>query len=488
MKINKLIGCLAVIAVRLHAVPAIPGDSAASAPVTITVTNSPSCAIPEDFCGLSFGAVAELPGHGGVPGHMFNATNEQLLTLFKNSGLHHLRLGGTTVEGTNAAIPDRSAVDDVFAFAKSAEVKVLCSFPLLNGNSASNAIMAQYIWSHFQPQLDCFALGNEPDVRRYLHPPFGFGTDPAITNYASFLKQWRRFAAAIVQAAPDATFAGPDAANHAWAPMFARDEKDSRMVTLITQHYYAGGRPYIGDGPDKIPAQEAIDRMLSANWPAVKYPDLCKTTLVPVQETGLRYRLTESDDYLKGIDNASDSFASALWALEYLHWWAARGGAGVNFHNTEWLKTDTVYFDEASRAYQIHPKAYGVKMFELGSGGRVEPVGIANPNGLNLSAYGVAATNALCVTILNKEHGPGARDAAVTLAFPGFSPGRAVVMFLSAPHGDIGATGGMTLGGGAITNNATWQGEWQPLRPGESGQLFVKVPAASAALVKTMTH
>src|SRR5580704_9968659 len=112
--------------------------SAAQVPVTVTITNSPGYAIPSDFSGLSFGAVSELPGHGGVPGLMFNGTNAQLITLFKNSGLHHLRLGGTTVEGTNAVVPDRAALDDVFAFAKAADVKVIYSFPLLNGNSSSN--------------------------------------------------------------------------------------------------------------------------------------------------------------------------------------------------------------------------------------------------------------------------------------------------------------------------------------------------------------
>ena len=485
---KKLIRSFALISAWVLAVPSIWADSAAPMPITVTITNSPGYAIPTDFSGLSFGAVAELPGHGGVPGYMFNGTNAQLITLFKNSGLHHLRLGGSTVEGTNAAIPDRTAIDDVFAFAKAADVKVIYSFPLLNGNSASNAITAQYIWSRYRSQLDCFAIANEPDIKRYVYPPFGTGSDPAITNYASYLDQWKKFAAAIVAAAPGATFAGPDAANHAWAPMFAKDEKSSGIVSLITQHYYVGGRPYIGDGPDTIPVSEAIDNILSTNWVAAKYPALCKSTLVPVQGIGLPYRLTESDDYLKGIPNASDSFASALWALEYLHWWAARGCVGVNFHNTEWLKTDTVYFDDGSQSYQIHPKAYGIKMFELGSAGRVEPVEIANTDNLNLSAYAVGSAKALCVTILNKEHGASARDAAVTLVPAGFASGQAAVMFLSAPNGDAGATSGMTLGGGTITDDAPWQGKWTPLKPGESGRFSVEVPAASAALIKITTQ
>ena len=195
----------------------------AQSPVALTISNAPSYAIPDDFCGLSFGAVAELPDHGGVSGYFFCATNTQLVTLFKNCGLHSLRLGGSTVEGTNAAIPNIADIDNVFAFARAAGVKVIYSLPLLNGNSMANAGTAQYIWQHYRQLLDCFAIGNEPDIRRYHYPPFGSGMDPATTNYASYLVAWRKFAAAIANAVPGATFAGPDEANRSWAKLFARD-------------------------------------------------------------------------------------------------------------------------------------------------------------------------------------------------------------------------------------------------------------------------
>jgi hypothetical protein len=256
---------------------------------------------------------------------------------------------------------------------------------------------------------------------------------------------------------------------------------------MITQHFYVGGKPFIGDGPDKIPAPVAIEHILSTNWVALRYPPLYESTLLPARANGLAFRLTESDDYLKGIDNASDSFASALWALEYLHWWAAHGCVGVNFHNTEWLKTDTVYWDEDSQSYQIHPKAYGVKAFELGSHGAVEPVAISDVNGLNLSAYAVGDEKFLCVTIINKEHGPAARAATVTVVPAGFSSGSAKAMFLSAPNNDPGATSGMTLGGGTITNDAPWRGEWASLSPAVNGKYTVAVPPASAAIVKIST-
>jgi hypothetical protein len=455
-------------------------------PITVTVSNKPGHLIPADFCGLSFGAVAELEGHGGVNGHFFSGTNTQLITLFKNSGLRHLRLGGSTVEGTNAAVPDHEAIDNVFAFARAADVKVMYSLRLLNGNPAVAAADARYIWEHYRPLLDCFAIGNEPDIKRYHYPPFGTGSDPAITNYTSYLAAWRKFADAVTNAVPGAKFAGPDAANRSWAGRFAADEKSSGIVTLITQHLYVGGSPWLKPGgPETIPAAEAISNILSEKWVKKNYPEFYREAIDPIAKENMNYRMTEADDYLKGVHGASDAFASALWTMDYLHWCASHGTncVGVNFHNTEWLKTDTVRPD-ADGNFQITPKAYGIRAFDVGGHGFAEPVGLVNKKKLNLTAYAVCDTTNLFVTIINKEYGEGARSAAVNIQPDGFSFGTAEMMFLSAPNGDVGATNGITLGGASITNDSPWSGNWTSPVQSTNKQFAVNVPAASAVVVR----
>lgn len=456
--------------------------------VTLTIKDKAGPEIPRDFSGLSFGAIAEIADHGGVSGHLFNGTNTQLIMLFKNSGLHHLRLGGTTVEGTNAAVPDHAAIDDVFAFAKAANLKVMYSLRLLNGDAATAAENGKYIWEHYRDRLDYFAIGNEPDVKRFASPPFGEGSDTNITNYASYLTRWESFAKAVTNVAPGAKFAGPDPANQAWAKRFADDEKDSGLLGMITQHFYVGGNPYIhgftnADGSRQwYPAAFAISNMLSREW-VEKYPGIFRNTAEPVMAEGFPFRMTEADDYLKGATNASDAFASALWALDFLHWWAARGAAGVNFHNTEWLKTDTVYLDDTGN-FQSHIKAYGIKAFEAGSHGHAEKVKVENGNNVNLTAYAVGDAEHLYVTIINKEYGEGAHDAAVEIKPETFSIGKAEVMFLKAPNGDVGAMSGVTLGSGTITNNAPWDGKWVSLNTITKGVCSLTVPKTSAAIVK----
>ena len=102
--------------------------------------------------------------------HFFSPTNTALVTLFRNLGLRHLRVGGTSVESPpKTPIPGVNDIDSLFAFAQAAGVsKVIYSFRLLETNAeqhvaATNAVLARYIWDHYRPQLDCFAVGNEPD-------------------------------------------------------------------------------------------------------------------------------------------------------------------------------------------------------------------------------------------------------------------------------------------------------------------------------------
>src|SRR5580765_7057261 len=181
------------------------------------------------------------------------------------------------------------------------------------------------------------------------------------------------------------------------------EEKDSGVLALVTQHTYVGGNPR----KRGIDRERAIENMLSRAWVTNNYPELYRAVLKPVQQEGFRFRLTELDDHVHGVTNASDAFVSALWALDCMHWWALHGASGVNFQNTEWLRIDTFYLDSEGN-YQVYPKAYGIKAFDLGSRGHVAKVSLENKRDLNLRAYAVADETNLFVTIINKEHGAGA--------------------------------------------------------------------------------
>lgn len=457
-------------------------------PVTVTVAaQANGFRIPEDFAGLSFETGNEILNRNRVHGYLFSPTNRQVITLFQNIGIHNLRLGGGTVDGTNAAVPTEAGIDGVFRFAKAAgNLRVIYSFRLLNGDAAADAAAAKYIWQNYRERVEAFSIGNEPDWKSYAYPPYGTGSDPAITNYASYLARWRQFASAITNAAPGAVFAGPDTGEYSavtyfdgksWTEHFAEDEGSSGLVALLLQHYYAGG------GPGRTRGPQAVRKMLSAGWVETNYPWLYEHNLAPVVAKGMAYRMTEANDYLRGIADASNAYASALWALDFMHWWAEHFCAGVNFHNKSWLLTDTVFLDGAGN-FQANPKAYGIKAFNLGAQGRVQTVSVGNSGGLNLTAYAVDAPGNLCVTIVNKENGPEARDAAVTILPGGLKNGSVSGIFLTAPGGNIAATNGLTIGGAALGNDRPWPGEWADLGALTNGRCVVTVRAASAAVVR----
>jgi len=469
--------------------------ASAQSHVTVDIADQPGVAIPNDFAGLSFESSNLNPDKQGQ--HLFSPDNKPLIDLFRVIGIHNLRVGGGTADGPEFKIPGQADIDQLFGFAKAADVKVIYTVRLLNGNAQQNAAIAQYIQQRYASQLVCFQIGNEPDWHSFHTSP-GHERDPRIlettpeipgTAYPSFLKEWRDFAAAIDATARGAKFTGPDTGSdypvpgtkntdfegQSWTERFAHDEKGSGNLLFVTQHDYPG------QSAAGVAVDTAVDSMLSATWPKERYQVLFHHVLEPVEREGLTYRMTEANDYTGGVDGASNAFVSALWALDYLHWHAAHGAAGVNFHNKSWIFTDTIY-RAGDGTFHFNPKAYAFKAFEVGGQGRINPVSINNDDDINLTAYAVRANHEIYVTLINKEHGPRARTASVTLHAAGVK-GEVESMSLEAPGANLTAREGITFGGAAITQGE-WNGHWNKLAQSKDDRTTVLVPPASALVVK----
>jgi hypothetical protein len=222
------------------------------------------------------------------------------------------------------------------------------------------------------------------------------------------------------------------------------------------------------------------------------YPYLYARVLAPLVAMGVPYRMTETNDCLHGVPGASNGFASALWALDDMHWWAAHHMAGVNFHNNPWLPTDTIVPDPAPCAaqgcanYRVTPKAYGIKAFDLGSHGYVEPVAIANPQKINLTAYAVGTSHDLYVTIINKTHATthDAIDAALVIEAAGFDGATVDSMVLTDGEPGNAALSTATLGGATITNHEPWSGKWTLLGRVRNGKFALTVESTTAVIVR----
>ena len=287
---------------------------------------------------------------------------------------------------------------------------------------------------------------------------------------------------------------------------FAADLKNSGLLAEGLQHQYVWGLP--GD----TPAQEAIDDMLSSDWDDATavgsqpargdgtaefhpYPFVYEKVLAPLVAQGVPYRMTEANDCLHGVPGASNGFASALWALDYMHWWAAHHMAGVNFHNNPWLPTDTIVPDPAPCTaqgctnYRVTPKAYGIKAFDLGSHGSVEPVAIANPQKINLTAYAVGTSHDLYVTIINKTHSMthDAMDAAVVIEAAGFNDAIVDAMVLTDGEPGNAALSTVTLGGDTISNMRPGLASGCPWAMGTTGNSRSPWQSTTAVVVRIRT-
>lgn len=507
-------------------------------PVTVRVDHAQhGYAIPTDFIGLGFETASELPNHYEVSGYFFSPANRQLITLFQNIGVKEIRVGGGTVDGSGPGghcgtpPPTLADVSELFRFARAAKIKVLYSLRLLNPDAcrdphlaSDDARIAQYIWRRYRANLDYFAIGNEPDVGSFHSYP-GHIVDrniyeavPGVAGsaYPSYLAAWRKVAHAILRLVPQAKFAGPDTAVSAtssytpnpatgmsWTDKFIQDEAKSGIVSEATQHHYVWGIP--GD----TTARTAMNDMLSSAWdddtsigwqPADRggkarfhpYPYVYSHILAPLVSRDVPYRMTEANDCLHGVEGASNGYASALWALDYMHWWAAHHMAGVNFHNNPWIPTDTIVPNpnpcapSGCRDYHINPKGYGIKAFDLGGHGYVEPVTLSNPDKIDLTAYAVGAARNLYVTLINKTHDAASdtTDAAVTIRTGKIRAASvASIVLTDGSPGDAGLRTA-TIGGASIPNDGRWRGRWTPLPAERDGEIQVSVPATTAAVVR----
>jgi len=130
----------------------------------------------------------------------------------------------------------------------------------------------------------------------------------------------------------------------------------------------------------------------------------------------------------------------------------------------------------------VRPLGYGIKAFDLGGHGKFVPVKLSGAEQLNVRAHAVlGADKNVYLTLINNEHGEAAKDIQMTFVQP---VSMAEAISLTAPNGDVAATWGVTLGGGEIAADGSWNGKWKTLEAGSGSKVTVTVPATSAMVLK----
>jgi hypothetical protein len=452
----------------------------AQSPIALQVDLAhPGRAVPADFCGLSYEIKMVLP-NAATGKHYFSPDNEALIGAFKTLEIKHLRVGGNTAERAAIPIPGPADIDSLFGFAQAADIKVIYTVRMEGNTPAAAASVAKYVMDHYRDRVSCLTVGNEPDK------PW---------KYPAYLEEWKKFTAAILapDCVPDAKFCGPSPRQQGveFSRLFANDVGGWEHLAFLTQHFYARG-----DGDIMTDPVKARELLLSPELYQV-YQKFYDAFVPAAKARGTAYRLEEANSYAKGgAVGASDTFTASLWSVDYLYWWAWHDALGINFHTAGQKQPRGLPGPEKPNVYtaltlspkgiKVLPLGYGMKLFNLGSRGRLVPVNVAsNPDNLNLAVYGtIDSDRTLHLTVLNKEHGPAGRAArlAVDSGLPG---ARGKIIFMSAPAGDIAAVEGVTIGGAEIKEDGSWSGKWSDLPAASAeGSVTVVVPAASAAVIE----
>ncbi len=222
--------CIAPILLALLFDPFNPKPTLAQIPVQLNLnTAAPATPIPPDFLGLSFETLTLLPHADGTPAY-FVPGNGPLIQLFHTLGIRSLRIGGNTADTPTIPIPSEPEIDQLFQFAQAADVKVIYTLRLRESSIPRVAEAAKYLMDHYAAQIDCLAIGNEPNIYEKEFP-----------NYASDL---HAYSSAVLAAAPNVRFCGPGTnitGTAPWANAYIKEFGHSPQLLWLTQHAYPGG-------------------------------------------------------------------------------------------------------------------------------------------------------------------------------------------------------------------------------------------------------
>jgi hypothetical protein len=447
--------------------------------------------IAPGFLGLSFEYFA-LPSYAGTNPE---AVNPVLIQLIRNLADGHppvLRIGGDTTDqtwwpvpgvsrpaGVNYALtPDWMQITRSLATRLGARlilgINLEADSPTIAAAEA-NALVADV----GRRSIEALELGNEPE----LYGAFKWGNSgvlgrPKGYDFAGVERDYSR----VTRALPNVPLAGPTVGWHPWFRDLGGFLSDQPRVAIATLHRYP--LQFCGASP-----RQAIYPTLSHLLAATASRSLARSVAAAVATAHAHHvplRVDEMNSVSCGDTMApelTESFASALWALDTLFEMARVGVDGVNIHGYPGATYALFTFRESGGAWSavVAPDYYGLDMFAqaVPPGSRLLTVASAPAGPFHV--WAVRAPNrTIRVVLINK--GTQARVAA--LRVPAAS-GHGLLVRLEAAG--LEARGGVTLAGqsyGPATSTGLLAGprvtaSVKPTR----GEYVVRIPAASAAML-----
>ncbi|HEY2770885.1 MAG TPA: glycosyl hydrolase family 79 C-terminal domain-containing protein [Solirubrobacteraceae bacterium] len=325
-------------------------------------------------------------------------------------------------------------------------------------------------------------LGNEPEL--YSTFPWYRTADKQKVTGRSLSYDFTAFTndfAAVASSLPQVPLAGPAAGGTAWSDRLAEFLTAVPRVALVTLHKY--------------PTQLCFTATKSLQYPSIAH------LLAPAASTGLAeglapyartahargkpLRIDEFNSVSCGADRkVSQTFASALWAVDALFELARVGIDGVNVHTFPNAGYELFSVQHAAAGWRatVSPEYYGLRLFAQAAPAGSRLIRAASLRGGRVKLWATRAQSGqIRVTVINKGTAP---ITGLGVTIPG-ATGAATLTRLQAPS--LTATSGVTLGGQSFavptsTGELAGNRSTDTVKPSH-GQYVIPLPAASAALL-----
>lgn len=404
---------------------------------TVTVNTSGKIVggINSHYVGLSFES-------GTLSSGKFDNVGD-LAQMLKNLGSGVMRFGGNSVDHPSFTGTSAGALPGLARLANASGWTVLYSENLGTFSERTEGAVtadARNVSAALGGHLAAIACGNEPDL--YHHN----GIRPASYTEDDYLSESASCLAAVLAGAPDVALAGPDTAATGWLSSYAASE--AGKVSWLDQHYYALGCHSEGQSPAQLastllsPAQTASEvAMFSASDAAAK-------------TAHAQLRISETNTACgAGSVGLSDSYASALWAVDYMLTGAEHGVDGMNFHGGPGSSCQryTALCQVGANEYAAQPIYYGMLFTHLFGTGHLLPVTVSTSSTAgNVAAFALRPrTGGLRLIVENLSE---YQTHAVLRV--GAHPGSATILHLTGPS--LLATSGVRIQGAAVAANGSF--------------------------------
>jgi hypothetical protein len=437
--------------------------------ITVNTSGPHQGFIDSHAIGLSFESGALNSGKFDKAGN--------LPQLMRNLGTPVMRFGGNSVDQTYAGLPmyagiSASALAGLVRLAKATGWTVLYSENLGHYDEATVKADAKAVAKALGPRLAALACGNEPNLYS------GNGNRPVNYSFSQYLTEEDRCLSVLRTAAPRTPLEGGDiSATSNWLAPFAAQEKGT--LGMFGGHYY--------------PMSCGLNGMTPAQWdtallsPATtgKEVSVFNTAAAAAKAAKAPLWMTETNNACTGgAPGASNTYASALWAIDYILTGAEHGVSAMSFHT--WPDSAhcwgyTPVCQTGTSQYAAQPVYYGMLFTHLLGSGQLLPVTLATSlANQNVTAFALKPFTGTGLRVIVENLGSNATNVALRV---GGNPAMATILHLTGPSAGLLGKSGVKIQGASIATNGTFKAGAADIARCSAGICPVLVRPRTAVLV-----